>query len=268
MTPREALRSLLPGDAVDLQILESLAESPVSATWLVTVSGRRAVLRVDRPLARQLGLPRHAEPGVLRAVAAAGLGPGVLAADPERGLLLTEWLPGRSLSAGDDPGPGSLRAVAGLLRAVHALEIAAPSLDLYTVIDRYARLAGSQGAGLAAGVRGRLSACLALPGLPAAFCHNDPSPANIITTATIPSNDSHLRLIDWEYAGQNQPEFDLAVYAAEARLSPAAATGLLQRYLGRSPDSAEWRRHEAWLAFYFDLALLWTGAVFGGNSGP
>lgn len=268
MTPREALRSLQPGDVVDLQILEPLAESPVSATWLVTVSGRRAVLRVDRPLAAQLGLPRRSEPGVLRAVAAAGLGPGVLAADPERGLLLTEWLPGRTLVAGEDAGPDSLRAVAGLLQNVHARPMAGPPLDLYAVIDRYARLVGASGAGLAAGVRDRLSACLKLPGLPAAFCHNDPSPANILTTATSPANAGHLRLIDWEYAGQNQPEFDLAVYAAEARLSPAAATGLLQRYLGRSPDSAEWRRHEAWLAFYFDLALLWTGAVFGGNSGP
>jgi aminoglycoside phosphotransferase (APT) family kinase protein len=255
MQPLDALQALL-GHAADFGVAECLADSPVSTTWLVTAAGRRAVLRVDRPLAARLALPRATEPGVLRAAADAGLGPRVLAADPARGLLLTEWLPGAVLQAGALETPDLLPEVAALLRAVHASPIQGPRLDLVAVIDRYASLGGPTAAGPATEARHLLKACRASPGLPPAFCHNDPSPANILACES-----NGLRLIDWEYAGHNHPEFDLAVFAAEARLAPVAAMGLLAGYLGRPPEPPELARQAAWLAFYRVLAVLWSVAV-------
>ncbi|MEO8444811.1 MAG: choline/ethanolamine kinase family protein [Gammaproteobacteria bacterium] len=283
MTPLEALRCLQAVDVqvIDLQVMECLADTPVSVTWRVELTGRQAVLRVDRPLAARLGLQRAAEPAVLRAVAARDLGPRLLAADPERGLLLTEWLEGATWKPGG--GRGGLRQVARLLRAVHAVPVRAPVLDLpvldlAAVIGRYAGLAGPAGAALAQEARARLAACLDRPGLPPAFCHNDPSPPNILDTASAtvsgtfsmphPIRDNDLRLIDWEYAGINRPEFDLAVFTAEAGLAPPAGAELLEAYLERPPEPAESRCHAAWLAFYRSLSLLWQQAVVAPGRGP
>ena len=249
---------------------EVLASTPVSRTWRVLADGRPAVLRVDEPGARRLGLPRRAEPDVLRAMAAAGLGPAVLAADPARGTLLTEWLPGRAWTAADLREPANLRRAAGLLRRVHDLPPAGPAfdrvLDLPAAIDRYAALGGPRAAGPGQAAREQLARCLATEAGPDAaglrqrpdlhLCHGDPTPGNFIA-----GPDGDLRLIDWEYAGRGPPAFDLAGLAVGAALDPAGDDLLLAAYAGRQPGAGDRARHRAWKAFCQALGALWTGAL-------
>jgi aminoglycoside phosphotransferase (APT) family kinase protein len=245
-------------------IQEALAVTPVSRTWRVVADGRQAVLRVDEPLARRLGLDRAAEPGVLRTVADAGLGPACLDADATGGWLLTEWLPGSAWSAPDLREPANLRRAAGLLRRLHGLPPAGPVLDLAAAIDRYAALGGTLAAGPARVAREQLARCRSADAAadvgaaadPPCLCHNDPTPGNFIAVA-----DGSLRLIDWEYAGLGHPAFDLAGLAVGADLDPSGDEILLRAYRGRSPQPGELARHEAWKAFCRTLGALWTGAL-------
>ncbi|MEQ1803370.1 MAG: phosphotransferase [Gammaproteobacteria bacterium] len=245
---------------VDWEIRELLASTPVSRTWRILAAGRPAVLRRDEPGAGRLGLNRVDEPGVLRAAAAAGLGPGPLGADPARGLLLTDWLPGRAWSAADLRAPENLRRAAALLRQVHGLPVSRPVLDLAAVIDRYAAAGGAGADGLAPMARERLA--LALDGAPVLaagrlrLCHNDPTPGNFIAAA-----DGTLRLIDWEYAGLCHPAFDLAGLALGAGLDPAGDELLLGAYAGQPPGPAGLARHGAWKDFCRALAALWAAAL-------
>lgn len=237
---------------------ETLASTPVSRTWRVLADGRPAVLRVDGPAARRLGLNRAAEPGVLRTVAAAGLGPACLAADPAGGRLLTDWLPGQAWSAADLREPANLGRAASLLRRVHGLPAATPDLDLAAAIDRYAALGGPRAGAAARTARDRLARCLAhRDGDGPCLCHNDPTPGNFIAAP----DGSRLRLIDWEYAGLNHPAFDLAGLAVGADLDPAGDDLLLTAYRGRPPTRAERARHGAWRAFCQALGVLWTRAL-------
>ncbi|MBL8200256.1 MAG: phosphotransferase family protein [Chromatiales bacterium] len=243
---------------------ESLAVTPVSRTWRVLADGRQAVLRVDEPAARRLGLNRAAEPAVLRAVAAAGLGPDCLAADPARGTLLTGWLPGRAWSAADLREPANLRRAAGLLRRVHDLPPPGPAaglpvLDLAAAVDRYATLAGPAASLPARRARAALARCLAADAgvaAPPCLCHGDPTPGNFIAAP-----DGSLWLIDWEYAGLGPPAFDLAGLALGAALDPAGDDLLLAAYQGRAPRPAERARHRDWQAFCQALGTLWTAAL-------
>ena len=242
-------------------IQETLAITPVSRTWRVLADGRQAVLRVDEPLARRLGLNRAAEPGVLRTVADAGLGPACLDADATGGWLLTEWLPGGSWSAADLREPANLRRAARLLRRVHDLPPAGPVLDLAAAIDRYAALGGTPAAGPARVARDQLARCRSADATAGVadcpcLCHNDPTPGNFIALT-----DGSLRLIDWEYAGLGDPAFDLAGLAVGAALDPSGDDILLGAYRGRQPEPGELARHGAWKAFCRSLGALWTGAL-------
>lgn len=258
--------------APEWEVLKPLAATPVSRTWRVAVgdpldvplAGQLAVLRQDEPGAARLGLNRAAEPDVLTAAAAAGLGPACLRADPAQGLLLTEWLPGQAWTAADLQNPANLRRAAGLLRRLHATPLAGPVVDLAAAIDRYAAAAGRSGAPLADQARADLAQALAAPVAPVApegaptlcFCHNDATPGNFIVSAA-----GAVRLIDWEYAGLCHPGFDLAGLAVGAGLNRGQVRQLLAAYQGRAPTPAETARHRDWEAFCGSLGILWAAAI-------
>ena len=250
------------------RILEALAVTPVSRTWRVEVGGEFAVLREDEPGARRLGLNRAAEPAVLRAAAAAGLGPACRFADPVAGLLLTDWLRGRALTPAELREPDHLQRAVRLLRRVHATPLATPVawslawpvVDLGAAIDRYAAAAGTSWADLAASAHRQLARAVA-DGLADGVaepccCHNDPTPGNFIAG---PSGSLHL--IDWEYAGLCHPGFDLAGLALGAALTEEGVDLLLQTYRGRSPTRAETARHREWEGVCASLGELWAAAL-------
>lgn len=234
--------------------------------------GTAAVLRVDRPAVRRLGLDRAAELQALQMAAAAGLGPAPLAAAPEHGLLLTAWVPGHAWTRADLLAGRNLERATSLLRTVHALQAAVPAVDLAAAADRYALLAGPEHAGLAIEVRTLLDEAAAGESSPR-FCHGDPFVANFIDDRSERDGSEddgsegggrgRLYLIDWEYAGLNEPWFDLAGLAGHNDLPAEAEDRLLASYLGRRPDSAERRRLTTWRRFYERLAVLWMQAVIG-----
>lgn len=80
-------------------------------------------------------------------------------------------------------------------------------------------------------------------------CHNDPLCANWV------KGMDGLHLVDWEYAGMNDPLWDLADVSIESNYSDREDDAFLTAYLGRCPDAAEKRR---FLANKLYLDYLWT----------
>jgi len=252
-----------PALGADWPVAAILARTPISTTCRVTgPDGTPAVLRVDGPGARALGLDRAREPPLIARAAAAGLGPPLLGADPAAGRLLTGWVPGQALTAAQLAAPGVLARAARLLRHLHGTGAAGPPIPLEAAITRYGDLAGP---GTRAGervrtARARLAAARDLSEGAPVFCHGDPTPGNFIA-----GPGGRLTLIDWEYAGLADPYFDLA------GLATGPGDHLLTAYLGRAPRAPERARLAAWLAFAVELTALWTAAVAnlpGGESGP
>ena len=80
-------------------------------------------------------------------------------------------------------------------------------------------------------------------------CHNDPLCENWVLGA------DKLYLLDWEYAGMNDPMWDLADVSIEAGYTPAQDGWLLEAYLERQPTGEEQRR---FLANKIYVDYLWT----------
>ena len=84
-------------------------------------------------------------------------------------------------------------------------------------------------------------------------CHNDLVAENIISTPDI-------LLLDWEYACDNDPLFDIAVVVAHHGLSAGQADVLLDAYFDGDGDS--WRHQLAiQQRLYNALNCLWAAAA-------
>jgi thiamine kinase len=196
-----------------------------SSLWLVEAEDRRLVLRLDTPHAQGLGLDRRTELVVLREAGRAGLAPEVVCAEPEAGLLVYEYVRGRSWTEGDLASRANLEALADLLRRVHALPRAGVTFDARAAAERYVEILEPHAEFRVLARRCRdIVAGLPPPADPVC-CHNDVVAQNVIAS---PGS----KLIDWEYACDNDPLFDLASLIAYHDLDASQADAFLGAYAG------------------------------------
>lgn len=81
-------------------------------------------------------------------------------------------------------------------------------------------------------------------------CHNDTIPENFIV-----NNKGRTYLIDWEYAGMNDPNWDVAAYILEAKLGEETVQYLLMDYYGQFPSEVEVMKIKCYM---LAQDLLWT----------
>jgi thiamine kinase len=234
-------------------VIGELAGGPVSETWLLKEGGERMVLRIDKPAVDKVGLNRSAELKVLEAVSGAGIGPPLIWADAESGVLLTGFLEGEVWSESDARNPDQLAKLAITLRNLHALPATAPLFEPGNAALRYATEIGSEQALSLAEKAHALANELASKHPQRCLCHNDLVHMNII-------DGNPIRLIDWEYAALGEPFFDLAVVVRHHQLDTEIAFDFLQQYLGRKDPKAE-EKLLAYCQLYQWLSTLWYELV-------
>jgi thiamine kinase len=235
------------------RILEKLAGGPASDSWLLMVGDDKFVARLDKPLAGLLGLDRAAEPEVLQIVSAAGIGPQIIWANAEKGVLVTSYIPGNAWSRGDIHDPARLVALATCLRQLHALPPGGPVFTPGKVAMGYARQAATHKATRIAQQTSKLADKLLSGTRRPALCHNDLVHSNIIGGETV-------RLIDWEYAAIGDPYFDLATVVRHHQLEDDRIDAFLGAYFG-TPGKDHFLRLQAFCRLYDQLAALWYLSV-------
>jgi thiamine kinase-like enzyme len=200
--------------------------------YRVRFGGRDCVVRLPGKDTELLGIDRAAERAATMAAAAIGIGPDVLAFEPERGCLVTGFIDARPVP------PEELRTrlaeVATALRAIHSGPSLPISFSPFERTARYAATALARGGtvpGIYDELRGyadRIAAVLHGAPVP---CHNDLLTANFLDDGT------RLRILDWEYAGMGDRFFDLANLAVNNDFGPAADERLLQAYFEGAVDA-------------------------------
>ncbi len=219
-------------------------------SWLVETEDRKLVLRLDGPQARAFGLDRHTELAILERASGQGIAPEVVYADPGAGILVYEYLPGRCWTRADLASDTNLEALAALFRRVHALPHSGVLFDAAGAAARYLeRIRGDESL-FAIGQRCRDIVASAPAPTGTACCHNDVVAANVIATPA-------LRLLDWEYACDNEPLFDLASLIGYHDLEAAQQGTLLRAYAG---DLALRERLAEQLRLFDALQWLWLAA--------
>ena len=241
------------------KILANLGGGPSSDSWLIAAGDKRFVARFDKPLARVLNLDRRAELDVLQIVSSAGIGPEVIWAEPETGILVTSYIPGNALSPSDIRDPLYLKALASTLRMLHSLPPRGPVFAPEKVALVYATAAGTDSAKQIAEQAATLAEELRAIIGQAALCHNDLVHTNIIGSGI---GGGTVRLIDWEYAAVGDPLFDLAVVVRHHHFETELAEDFLDAYFQTS-DKNHFARIEAYCRLYDLLAALWYLSVVG-----
>jgi thiamine kinase len=230
-------------------IVQELAGGPVSDSWLLKDEQRLLVLRVDSDAANRIGLDREAEIQVLQTVAAAGIGPRPVWADPGNGLLLTEYIGATVWQENDPQNPDRLKQLARTLRVLHELSFRGQAFQPAKAAHKYATGIGSDEAFKMAELALTLEAQLAACGQPPCLCHNDLVHTNIIGSGPV-------HLIDWEYAAMGDPLFDLAIVVRHHKLSDRITQAFLIDYMGEIDAETE-QRFMLQCQLYDVLSDLW-----------
>jgi thiamine kinase len=241
---------LMPGLAAD-SVVSVLSDGPTNSSWLVRRGDELCVLRLDKPLARELGLDREAEHDINESVFLARLGAEPLHYNSEHGITLRRYLPGRTWSEADLQDAQKLQLLAKYMRDLHALPAVGNPYSPGLAARRYARQLGTPEAQKIADEANLLLADLHFTPYRECLCHNDLVAGNILESS------QGLKFIDWEYAGMGDPWFDLAVVIEHHGLSESLEQGFVQAYLLRPPREADLRRLAGWRAFYRALLSLW-----------
>ena len=217
-------------------------------TWRVVQGERAGVLKIDNG-AR--GLPfntRCDEAHVQNAAAKAGIAPNVLLANDE--LYFTEFVEGTVWERTCLEKEGNLEQLATALKRVHSLPLTGRSFDATIAAKRYvARITVLDPEAIE-----RCTAIIFNMRLPQNLCccHNDLVAENIITTPA-------LMFLDWEYACDNDPFFDLATIVEHHELSESQAAYFLDAYF--DGDGSRWRKNlEKHRMLYLALLCLWMAS--------
>jgi len=215
-------------------------------TLLVEKNGRRAVLKID-PAPRQAPYnSRHDEARIQERAAGAGRANGVLYVDDT--VLLCEWGEGEVWTRAHFDVDDNLRRVAKALREIHALPLTGKTFNAAAAAQLYAK---SLDASMSGAAERHLAVVEAAPGpMNLCCCHNDLVAENIISAPDV-------RFLDWEYACDNDPLFDLAVVVAHHKLSDRQARALLHAYFDGNGET--WRRQFGiQVRLYNALNWLWA----------
>jgi thiamine kinase-like enzyme len=166
--------------------------------------------------------------------AAAGVGAGVVAYLPEHNTLVLEWLEGETLSAERLRAEDALLdEVAAACRRLHGARRFRDDFDMFEIQPRYLSIVHERGFRLpdryeefvphVAAIR----QALAVRAEPTVPCNNDLLAENLMLTA------GGMRLIDYEYSGNNDACFELGNIWSESDLSLAQLEQLVSAYYGR-----------------------------------
>jgi thiamine kinase-like enzyme len=237
---------------------EPLAGGITNQNFKVDDGGRCCVVRVGDDILVH-GVVRANELAASRAAHQAGLSPAVLHAEP--GILVLEFIEGRTLTPEDVRNPANLERLIDMVRRCHRdipnyLRGPGAMFWVFHVVRDYAHTldeGGSLYAPLLSDLLARAARLEEAVGpIEVVFGHNDLLAANFI------DDGKRLWLVDWEYAGFNSPLFDLGGLASNSELNPAQAEQALSLYFGKPVDDALRRRAAAMTAASLLRETMWS----------
>jgi thiamine kinase-like enzyme len=250
MEPLTDPARLLPGipeaDAALLRRLPCLTHATVLTPLEGGITNRNyraetpegiLVIRVSDLDSSLLAIDREAELRNSLAAAYVGVGAPVVDHLPGQGVLVVGWIHGRTLEAADLHDPAMLARIAAACRRLHAGPRFVSQFDMFAIQQRYLRVVQDRGMRLPADYLDhqdafhRILSAMRRHPEPTAPCHNDLLAANFI------DDGRDIRLIDYEYAGNNEPSFELGNIWSESTLPLELLDPLVEAYWGAErPD--------------------------------
>jgi thiamine kinase-like enzyme len=212
---------------------EPLPGGLTNTNYKVVCDGRAYVVRISSKDSGLLAIDRENELHNSIAAAEAGVGAPVVAAVPELEALVLEFIEGTTLSPEELRRGDRLELVADACRRLHGARRFLHDFDMFEIQRQYLDVVQSRGFRLPdrylefePQVRA-MEEAMRVRAEPTVPCNNDLLAENFIDVG------GELKLIDYEYSGNNDACFELGNVWSESNLSLEQLDELVTLYYGR-----------------------------------
>jgi len=217
----------------DATSVEPLAGGLTNVNYKVTSPAGCFVVRISGKDTGLLAIDRENEAHNTRCAAEAGVGAPFVAYVPERDALVLEFLEGEVMDAETLRRGDRLPAIARACLQLHGGPRFLHDFDMFEIQRGYIQVVQERGFRLPdrylefePQVRA-LEAAMRVRREPAVPCNNDLLAENFIDVG------GTMRLIDYEYSGNNEPSFELGNIWSESNLSLDQLEELVAEYYGQ-----------------------------------
>ena len=212
--------------------IQPLSGGLTNTNFKVEVNGTPFFVRVPGESTELLAVDRDNEYFNTKAAAEAGVGPKVLYHLPEYHVMVLEFIDGKTMSKDMLNAPGMPTRMAQAIKQLHAGPRFLTDFNMFRLTEYYLKICGERDIRVPDGYLDRMSivaqiekAMSANP-LPTVPCNNDLLAENYI------DDGKSLRLIDYEYSGNNDPCFELGNTCQEMQFNNEQISEVCSAYFG------------------------------------
>jgi len=230
--PLEEVLAAVP-ELHDAQSVEPLTGGLTNTNYKVTSPAGCYVVRISGKDTSLLAIDRENEVHNTIAAAETGVGAPFVAALPEQDALVLGFLEGEVMDSEKLRSGEHIAKIADACRRLHSGRRFLHDFDMFQIQPRYLEIVSERGFRLPARyeefepkIRELERAMRVLPE-PTVPCNNDLLAENFIRVG------GEMRLIDYEYSGNNEASFELGNVWSESNLSLEQLEELVAEYWGR-----------------------------------
>ena len=197
--------------------------------YFVKVPGEGSEIFINRVTANEAARNAHAM----------GVAPEVVFFDATDGLEISEFLEGYRACTNADFGEPSVRSdVLSLYRRLHAGPALGQTKTIFDMIEEHFQQGRDFGAHFPADLPWiehryrQAKAAFMASGLDLVPCFNDPMPGNFLISNDPVAAPKPMRLIDYEFASNNERSYELGVLFCEMFYDEQLTLSLIEEYFG------------------------------------
>lgn len=205
----------------------------------IDVGGESFVLRIGGADTELLGINRDYEYAASLAAGKMGIAPEVYYFIQPEGFLITRFINGRTIPAGEIRQPQNICRLMDTIRKIHTMQAIPGTFYVFRVVREYTETARQYRVTfpkhydwLIERLQEAEKALSVHPYQPCP-CHNDLLNANFLT-------NGQLYILDWEYAGMGDGFFDLANFSDHHDLTDEQDRWMLECYLEEEIKPVHW----------------------------
>jgi len=216
--------------------IQPLSGGLTNTNFKVEVDGTSYFVRVPGENTELLAVDRKNEHFNAKAAAEAGVGPRIMYYLPEFQVMVLEFLEGQTMSNTALHANGMPRKIAQAIKRLHSGPRFLTDFNMFRLTEFYLNICKEHSVRIPDGYAERMpavrrieQALLAKP-LPTVPCHNDLLAENYMQVGDT------LRLIDYEYSGNNDPCFELGNTCQELQYDEARIAEVCAAYFGSASE--------------------------------
>jgi thiamine kinase-like enzyme len=212
--------------------IKPLSGGLTNTNYRVGVDGVAHFVRIPGAKTELLAIDRHNEYYNTKAAAETGVGPKVLHHIPEYDVMVLEFIVGETMSNPRLQAPGMPTRIARSIKLLHSGPRFLTDFNMFRLTEFYLKICDEHGVTVPdryperMPVVKQIEMALAVRPLPSRPCNNDLLAENYIDDGSL------LRLIDYEYSGNNDPCFELGNTCQELGYDEPRIRELCAAYFG------------------------------------